>query len=70
MANFIQLTRIDDDGAEYKDLINMDQILFARRDGRVTKLFRSPKTWDFKVKESPAMIMMKLSNTQIEERED
>ena len=68
MANFIQLTRIDDDGSEYKDLINMDQILFARRDGRVTKLFRSPKTWDFKVKESPAMIMMKLTNVQMTEQ--
>ena len=68
MANFIQLTRIDDDGSEYKDLINMDQILFVRRDGKVTKLFISAKTWDFKVKESPALIMMKLTNVQMTEQ--
>lgn len=68
MANFIQLTRIDDDGSEHKDLINMDKILLARRDGKVTKLFISAKTWDFKVKESPALIMMKLTNVQMTEQ--
>lgn len=70
MANFIQLTRIDDDGSEHKDLINMDRILFARRDGKVTKLFISAKTWDFKVKESPALIMMKLTNVQMTEQKE